>query len=170
MAFRNLPRDKYAFYGNSGVGAALATSAGAEDAMGAIDWLIEPEGTFFNGRTYEIKLRCPIYGSPGAAVGLSTLRVRKGSAVVAPAQQLAFFRADFGAFAANVEEAYRGSAYVKNVSGQDITTKLSLTIQRVSGADSVNIFGNSDLPVVLTVEDVGDTNIAVAQLSTSITP
>lgn len=170
MAFQNQPRDKYAFYGNSSVGAALASSTGVEDAMGSVDWFVEPSGTFYNGRTYEVKLRCPVYGSaPGVANNLATLRVRKGSGTIT-GQQLAFFRASIGPFSANVEESDFHATYIKNVSGQDITTALSLTIQRAAGTDTVNIYGDSNLVLALVIEDVGDSSITVAQLATSITP
>jgi hypothetical protein len=139
---------------------ALVTTA-AEAAVPAASWDKEPSFTFVADRCYRVVIQYGAYAS-AATDTVARVRVRKGSASTT-GQQLAFWQASMTS--ANVGSSsvgsFHGIGYVKNNSGSNVTTDLSVTIERQSGAANVTLYGDSDMPVVLTVEDIGDADETV---------
>ena len=128
----------------------------AETAVPAASWDEEPTYTFVNDRIYRLDLQCGIFNS-AATDTVARTRVRKGSASTA-GQQLAFwqFSPHSGNTSTSSVGSFRGVGYVKNNSGSNVSTKLSLTIERQSGAANVNLYGDADMPITLSVTDIGD--------------
>lgn len=141
-------------YGLVNAGAAVATSvAGAEAAIPAASWAHEPSLTFKNGRLYRLTLVWA-YGLSTAALTGFTVKLRKGSASTV-GQILG------QTSAMDTQNAiFRGGqpliCYVQNISGADITTKISATIKRAAGTADPSLYGDSaGNPFTLTIEDIG---------------
>lgn len=78
------------------------------------------------------------------------------------AQQLGFWKPCIPAIGAANAVSTFGQCYVKNVSGADITSTPGLTIQRITGAGTLSLFGDANIECSLTVSDMGlttDTNL-----------
>lgn len=142
----------------SDAGTLITTAAGAETAVASVTWDSEPNFVFRVGRLYCIKVQVGLFASTAAST-VSRLRVREGSATTS-GQQIAFWQptmtaASVGASTAN---SFFGLAYVRNSETANLTTKLSLTVERVAGAANVSLYGDSDMRASITVVDVGTTN------------
>ena len=147
---------------NSSNNGTLVTTS-AEAAVPAASWDEEPTYTFVSDRIYQLDLQCGVYNS-AATDSVARIRVRKGSASTT-GQQLAFWQAS--PTSANIGSSSVGSfcgrAYVKNNSGSNVSTKLSLTIEKQSGAANVSLYGDADMPVTLVVRDIGDADEQIGQ-------
>lgn len=132
-------------------GTGAASTAGAEQAIPTASWTAEPNATFRNKHIYEVEVRFGL--GPSAATAMeTTVRLRKGAQTTA-GQQLASWRE------VDVQATYfvpkSEKCYIKNTSGADITTALSLTVQRTGSANNVSIYGTADLPLRVVVQDLG---------------
>jgi hypothetical protein len=139
---------------NSSNNGTLVTTA-AEAVVPAASYDEEPTFEFTAGRLYRLDIQCGVFNS-AASNTVARLRVRKGSAAIA-GQQLAFWQPS--PHSANISSSsvmsFHGTAYVKNNSGATVSTKLTVTIERQSGAANVSLYGDADMPLTLAVEDIG---------------
>lgn len=113
---------------------AVTTVAGAERAIPAATWVGEPNMTFKNNHLYAVYLRfgTGITGAGPYPTQTSALvRLRKGSASTTGQVLWANTYAEFTNF---TFVGRNDTAYIRNESGADITTKLSLTITRQAAA------------------------------------
>lgn len=139
--------------GTGGNVGGIALSAGAEVAMPAASWAVEPTFNFKIDRLYRVI--CRVHYIVGSAVdNISVLRVRKGSASVVGTVFAAWFLGNPSSAAAN-PAGHTLIGYVKNTSGANVSTALSLTNQWANGAASSSLFSNAAAPILLTIEDVG---------------
>jgi hypothetical protein len=141
--------------GNSTNNGTLVTTA-AQAAVPSASWDEEPSITFADQRLYLIQVQAGVFNS-AATNSVGRLRVRQGAQTTS-GQQLAFWQVS--TTTANVSSAsvasFSGVAYVKNITGGFVTTQLSLTIERQSGAANLSLYGDSDMPVTVAVTDIGD--------------
>lgn len=120
---------------------AVTTVGGAEAAIPAATWASEPNFTFSDKHLYQVRLR---FGTGIVAAGPTQMsgvvRLRKGSASTTGQILYAVTVDEFSNF---VFVGREYNAYIKNVSGADITTKLSLTIARLGGATEWSLAGHA---------------------------
>jgi hypothetical protein len=60
--------------------------------------------------------------------------------------------------------------YVKNTSGSNVATKLSLTLEKNVASTSVHLYGDANIPLIVAVKDIGDTtaNAELASIAVSV--
>jgi hypothetical protein len=149
-------------------GTLLTTSA--EAAVPSASWDAEPEFSFYSHRLYRIDIQVGVFNA-AATNSVSRIRVRQGSASTS-GQQLGFWQASTST--ANVSSSsvasFTGQAYAKGGS-QVVTTQLSLTLQRQSGAANISLYGDADMPATVAIIDVGSSEelSGLAVLATEIT-
>lgn len=130
----------------------LAGSAGAEVAIPSANWVSEPSITWKRERLYRVLINMQHYAT--VADVFTTFRLRKGSASTTGTI--------FGTWvlrtlnlANNVWTVYL-CAYIKNTSGADVNSQLSLTVQRSTGAGTNAIYGDAaTFPLIMVAEDIG---------------
>ena len=147
---------------------AISNSA-TEVAVTSATWDVEPLFTFVNGRMYQITVTAGIEVTSAAT--LSNVRVRKGAQTIT-GTVLGLWEvmrpiAGFG------DNGAAMITYAKNTSGADVSTKLSLSIQRNTATPSgeVRLIGNAAGGRICTVavQDIGTvaklTGLAAASVS-----
>jgi hypothetical protein len=139
---------------NSTDNGTVATSvAGAEAAVPSASWDSEPTFTFVDGRLYAVDVTGATVNA-AATAQTALVRIRKGSGTIVGTQLWLHQEAGPAGFGGqNTTLCF--TAYVKNTSGADVNTDLSLTIQRVVGAANYSLFGTAGLPLVMAVRDIG---------------
>lgn len=146
----------------------VATSSGTEVAIPAASWATEPNVTFRNQYIYQVDVKYG-YGISTAAANYFTVKVRKGSASITGQVlgQETFQETTNLAFA----NAPMMTFYVKNTSGGNITTALSLTIIRNTAANNCSLYGNGGtVPLRLVVQELGlESGHSLSGLATAIT-
>ena len=149
---------------------ATATVTNTEVAVPAASWAHEPNPVFSNGSLYRLELQYGL-GLSVNAVGSARVRIRKGSASTSGQLlgETVAMEANFVAFHSRAPLV----AYVKNVSGADITTALSVTITRTQGTPNMSLYGDAlggtwGVPFNLTIERIGTTAARFANLAVAI--
>lgn len=152
-------------------GSAIASSTGTEVAIPQATWTVEPNFTFVNGRIYRLYAQFG-WGINAASntVHYVQVKIRKGSA------------SNSGQLLGGVEICGTGSttflsnnfeAIVKNVSGSNISSALSLTMQRASGLTTVSLYGSSTAGMTqlqVRMQDLGlESSHALSAMAVSIT-
>jgi hypothetical protein len=118
--------------------------------------------TFKNNYLYRIDIENIQWYPGGAGAHAGEIRVRKGAASVVGQLLLNFFVQSAAGFLGNPKSG-RLTGFVKNQSGADITTKLSITITVTVGAISMNLYSFVSAPIIMTVTSLGMTNDAGLQ-------
>lgn len=135
-------------YRNNG----FINSGGAEVAIAAASWTVEPESAFLNNHIYKFEWRGQI--GPSAAGGMGgTVRVRYGSGTIAGAVlTTTYVTTDYAGWF----PTRTGYGYAV-FTGASTSSKVSLTIQKINGVAGT-IFLDSDGPsnVRLEITDMGD--------------
>lgn len=143
-------------------GGPIASSNGAEVAVPSLTWTAEPTFTFPNRHVFRLIVSCFVNESAGA-LEAAQIKVRLGSASTAGTllmDSVALIYTSNG-------NSYNAFGFCRNVTGAAVASKLSLTIQRYTGAGTVNIFAASNIPTVVEAIDLGSTdNPALDQLVT----
>lgn len=134
----------------------VASTAGGETAVPAASWVVEPTYVFLIGRLYKLTIG---YGpnNDSATACWMTMRVRKGSASTSGTVLNLTYCHNPAGFAG--QGASLGAhAYVKNNTGSNVSTKLSMTIQNMSGVGNARFWTGSvtggDMLSIL-IEDIG---------------
>lgn len=131
----------------------VAGSSGLEVAIASASFSKEPAFIFAPGLVYELILVTGAFPS-AATDSVTAVRIRKGSATTS-GTQYAFWQIPLASSEASNLCSHTHIAWVKNGSTGGIETKLSITNARVNGAASTSLFGDSNIPMILTVKSVG---------------
>lgn len=142
---------------------------GAETAVPAASWDIEPMYSLINNRIYRADLDGFTIESTGTGGAVSLLRLRKGSATTSGTQlglKEIFHPVGFG----GLTQSFTYRFYFKNTSGALVQTKLSLTINGVIGAGTWSLYGDTNDRLTIAVNDCGSVsdNTGFANLLTSV--
>lgn len=128
-------------------------SGGAETAMTAWTGGVNTSFVFKNLYTFEVKITGGVFNTDAAGTtATSAIRVRKGVNTTSGQQLLYTKRISRGG---SDVETFVNFGYVKNASGADITTALGVTIQRISGAANNSLYGDANIPLIVTVTRLG---------------
>ncbi len=102
--------------------------------------------------------RCPVCASPRivahdelGGLSIAQIRLRKGQQTTT-GQELFVWNIERDTNFASVTSAH--FCYIKNASGADISTALSLTVQKFAGVPALSLAGE----IIMTIEDVGSTS------------
>jgi len=134
----------------------VASTTSPEVAVPAASWAVEPTYTFVNGRLYKLTI---CYG-PNNDSGSSSwmiMQVRKGSASTTGTilnKHYYHYPAGFGGLGASVQTV----AYVKNNSGSNVATKLSMTMANSGAVGNARFWTGSPAggdALSILVEDIG---------------
>lgn len=144
----------------------------AETVFPAASWTHEPNMTFYDNHIYQIGIQVKTNAN-AAGDNTCAIILRKGSAAIA-GQFL--WRWDFECNNLFASGSKYGVGWIKNVSGANITTALTLTAARSGGANQIAMGGDANGPLILTVQDLGvrlddfsnNNNVAVDRLATAI--
>lgn len=139
----------------SATGGFLATGAGVETAIpdASYDGATSPSVDFRAGRCYEMQLDHGMFANAPGATNQTRVRIRKGTASIV-GQILGEAIHDVPNSFAVTSKSMR--TFVRNNTGADISTDLSITVQRLAGAAAnFTITGQPDVPLNLTVKDRG---------------
>jgi hypothetical protein len=131
---------------NSTTAGTVATAAGTEVAIAA--WDFEPDFTFLDNSIYQMDISGGVFDST-STLNQARIRLREGSATIT-GTLLGFFQVTLPAGIGGSVPYFFARSYIKNVTGNTIGTKLSLTIQRSVGLANVSLFGDSNQPLVVT--------------------
>lgn len=156
-------------YGSVTAGTVATSTSATEVAIPAASWAHEPNPTFTNGRIYKVEVQYGL-GLTGTSDVAPSIRIRKGSASISgTVLGRTVLQPHPSALAFHSQPPM--VRYVQNVSGADITTKLSLSISDGNGTNSARLYGDgSAVPLMLTVQDLGlASGHALVPLAVSIT-
>lgn len=132
----------------------MATSSGAEVAMTAWTGGASPTHVFKAGWVHEVSIQGAVADSNASAVpARANVRVRKGVNTTS-GQQLALIYAPTVGNSSSVVSC-SAIRYVKNATGADISTQLGMTIQRGTGSSNVVLYGDTDVPLMITMRPIG---------------
>lgn len=137
--------------GNVTAGVAATSVGAAEAAIPTATWAHEPNMTFRAGHIYKVELQFGLGINASSATSMLT-RIRKGAQTVA-GQILASFidgENDFSLFMPHFH-----IAWIKNATAANITSALSLTVQRTSASNNASLYGDSTIPLQITIQDMG---------------
>lgn len=143
--------NNYVEYGSSTAGSVATSVSAAEAAIPTASWAHEPSVQFRNKHIYKIEAHYGLGISASSATAI-TVRMRKGAQTTA-GQVLASW--------ADVETQsvlfgpHFHTGWIKNTSGADITSALSLTVQRASAANNASLYGDGTLLLQITIKDEG---------------
>ena len=132
----------------------VATGTGTEQNVPSASWDNEPTFVFPPGRMVEVTVVGGAFNSLGTAQA-ANIRVRKGAATIVGTV--------LGTWEHISPAGYLGAAisftyitYIKNSrASAAVSTKLSLTIQRILGAGSYSLYGDATVPLSVAVQDIG---------------
>lgn len=131
----------------------VATGTGTEQAVPSANWDNEPTYVFPPGRMFMIRVVGGAFSAVATAQA-ANIRVREGTATITGTA--------LGTWEHIAPAGYSGAAisftyvtYVKNSRSSAVSTKLSLTIQRILGASNYSLYGDATVPLSVTVEDIG---------------
>lgn len=131
------------------------TSGGAtEVAMTAWTGGASPTHVFKAGWVHELSIQGAVADSnAGTAPLRCNVRVRKGLNTTSGQQLALIYALSMGASSTVIScSAVR---YVKNATGADISTQLGMTIQRGTGAGNGILYGDADVPLMVTMRPIG---------------
>lgn len=130
----------------------VAASTTVEVAIPTASWVHEPSLTFKTGRLYVASVSHG-FGLGAGSAHAALVRLRKGAQTISGQVLGSATWQDTQSTSFN-SKFFR--AYIKNVSGADITTALSLTIARTTGASDVRLYGDgSSVPLIVEIQDAG---------------
>lgn len=142
---------EYVCLGHVTAGTAAVSTAGAEAAIPSATWAIEPTCVFKNKHIYRVEVHYAL--GPSSATAMTTsVRLRKGAQTVAG--QVLGVWGDVDTQATFFSPHYH-DGYIKNTSGADISTTLSLTVQRTGSANNVSILGDATTKLTVVIKDLG---------------
>lgn len=131
----------------------VATGTGTEQAIPSANWDNEPTFVFPPGRMFEVNVVGGAFNSLGTAQA-ANIRVREGAQTIVGTV--------LGTWEHVSPAGYLGAAisftyitYIKNSRTSVVSTKLSLTIQRILGAGSYSLYGDATVPLSVAVKDIG---------------
>lgn len=131
----------------------VATGTGTEQAIPSASWDNEPTYVFPDGRMFLMTVVGGAFSSVATAQA-ANIRIRKGAqTIVGTVLGTWEHIAPAGFLGAAISFTY--VTYVKNTSGATVSSKLSLTIQRISGASNYSLYGDATVPLSIAVEDIG---------------
>lgn len=144
-------------------------AGGAETAVPAASWDIEPTYSLINNRIYRADLDGFTIESTGGGGAVSLLRLRKGQATVVGTQlglKELFHPVGFGGFT----QSFSYRVYFKNTSGVTVQTKMSLSINGVVGAGTWSLYGDTNDRLTIAINDCGSVsdNTSFANLLASV--
>lgn len=140
----------------TGGGNVAASTGTTEVAVTSATWGTEPTFTFKNNRSYELT----VMGMVRAATAVSsatTIRVRKGAQTTS-GTVLASIAVHCTSAGSSALVGFCETRYIRNASGGDVSTKLSVTNQRVTGTASIELYGDANQPLGVFVKDLGITS------------
>jgi hypothetical protein len=154
---------------NTSTAGTVATATTTEVAVASASWSNEPTITFVNGRLYEVYVAGGFHDASGAISALATVRVRKGAQSTA-GTQLVFIKVEHATGLNGNVRSFSHIGYVKNTSGSNVATKLSLTLEKNVASTSVHLYGDANIPLIVAVKDIGDTtaNAELASIAVSV--
>ncbi|HEX8106113.1 MAG TPA: hypothetical protein VF516_00230 [Kofleriaceae bacterium] len=132
----------------------MASSTGAEVAMTAWTGGVSSTFLFKAGWVHEMVIQFGGSDSTaGSSAGRQIARVRKGVNTIVGQQLALMYLSTVG----NSGAVTTGSAtrYVKNATGADISTQIGMTIQRQTGAGTITLYGDTDVPLTLAMRPLG---------------
>lgn len=141
----------YIEYGNVTAGSVATSAAAAEAAIPTASWAHEPNATFLNGHIYKIEAQYGIGINASSATAM-VVRVRRGAQTTSGNILVTWAEQEYHVDFFNTRSRW---GYFKNTSGSNITTALSLTIQRTSAANNASLFGDSTLQLRVSIKDLG---------------
>lgn len=126
--------------------------------------------TFTDGYLYKLEIVGGSANTDSAGTtGMNIIRVRKGVNTTSGQQLLQ--TVTFTRGGSNVI-SFAAHSYVKNASGADITTALGVTVARSIGAGNSLVYGDSNIPLIVTVTRLGrtaDMGTGLSGIAVSIT-
>lgn len=146
----------------------VATGTGTEQAVPSASWDNEPTYVFGVGRLYRAEVVGGAFSSAATAQA-ANIRVRKGTATITGTILGTWEHiAPAGFLGAAISFTY--VTYIKNSTAAAVSTKLSLTIQRILGAANYSLYGDASVPLSVAVEDIGTiaANAALASIAVSV--
>lgn len=154
---------------NKGIAGTLGTSpgGGGEVAIPSANWQQEPTFVFKAGLIFRVMVHGLAVESTSNFTGV--IRVRAGQASTTGTLIYALTWVQTGA-ASTWEAPFALTCFVKNAGSSAISTKLSMTVQHFTVGSTFSIYGDTNQPVGITVEEV-DTialNSSVAGLAISL--
>lgn len=131
----------------------VATGTGTEQAIPSANWDNEPTYVFPPGRMFEVTVVGGAFSSVATAQA-ANIRIREGTATIVGTV--------LGTWEHIAPAGYNGAAisftyitYVKNSRASAVSTKLSLSIQRILGASNYSLYGDATVPLSIAVQDIG---------------
>lgn len=146
----------------------VATGTGTEQAVPSASWDNEPTYVFPPGRMYEVTVAGGAFSSVGTAQA-ANIRLREGAATTSGTI--------LGTWEHIAPAGYNGAAisftyvtYIQNSRTTVVSTKLSLTIQRILGASNYSLYGDASVPLSVAVQDIGTVagNPELADIAVSV--
>ena len=127
--------------------------------------------TFTDGYLYKLEIVGGSGNKDATATDTATtiVRVRKGVNTTSGQQLLQVVTFNRGNSAVT---SFAGHGYVKNASGADITTSLGVTVARNVGTSDAIVYGDSNIPLIVTVTRLGrtaDMGTGLSGIAVSIT-
>lgn len=149
-------------------GVVVTTVGGTEIAVPSTGWDAEPTIDFLPGRMFKATITGESINSL-ATTERAEIRIRKGAATIT-GTLLNRFQQTYPALAAGSAQNLTLVGYFKNSSSNTVSSKLSLTITRATGAGTFSLNSAGNRPLVVLVEDMGDlTTGAGANMATQLT-
>lgn len=132
----------------------MATGTGTEVAMTAWTGGASPTHVFKSGWVHELSIQGAVADSnAGTAPLRCNVRVRKGLNTIVGQQLALIYALSMGASSTVIScSAIR---YIKNATAVDISTQLGMTIQRGTGAGNSLLYGDADVPLMVTMRPIG---------------
>ncbi len=131
----------------------VATGTGTEQAVPSVNWDNEPTYVFPPGRMFEMTVVGGAFSSVATAQA-ANIRIRKGAQTIVGTV--------LGTWEHIAPAGFNGAAisftyitYVKNSTTSAVSTKLSLSIQRILGAANYSLYGDATVPLSVAVQDIG---------------
>lgn len=147
-------------------GGIAAASNTTEVAVATSAWVHEPSLNFVNGKLYKFMVQWQL-GIQSAGASAMYVKFRKGAQTITGQILFQSLQQESSALSYNTRFM---TGYVKNVSGANISTALSMTIQRTAGGSDCRIYGDTDTPVIVQIDDIGYASThKMAAVATSIT-
>ena len=146
----------------------VATGTGTEQAIPSANWDNEPTFVFASAKMFKITVVGGAFNSLATAQA-ANIRVREGAQTIVGTV--------LGTWEHISPAGYLGAAisftyitYIKNSTASAVSTKLSLTIQRILGAGSYSLYGDATVPLSVAVEDIGTiaANPELASIAVSV--
>lgn len=146
----------------------VATGTGTEQAVPSANWDNEPTYVFAAGRMFQIDVVGGAFNAVGTAQA-ANIRVRKGTATIVGTVLGTWEHiSPAGFLGAAISFTY--VTYIKNSTAAAVSTKLSLTIQRILGAAGYSLYGDATVPLSVAVKDIGTiaANPELASIAVSV--